>query len=169
LIKTLRSIMSEDPLSLGGVCFELIGHTDPLTLSNLGIEDLPSGLVRFRPPVSYQESCSLAAAADGLLIIDAPAAQSVFLPSKLIEYVGVGRPILGITPPGAAANLIKELGGWVADPSSQEAMKATVVEFLTYLRNARQSGPWGTPEVRSRYEAPVVSKSFEMMLRELLT
>jgi glycosyltransferase involved in cell wall biosynthesis len=169
LVKTLRSIMSEDPLFLDGICFELIGPTYPVTLTNLGIEDLPPGLVRFRPPVSYQESCSLAAAANGLLLIDAPAAKSVFLPSKLIEYVGVGRPILGITPPGAAANLIKELGGWVADPSSPEAMKTTVVEFLSYLRNARQSGPWGNPEVRSRYEAPVVSKSFEMMLRELLT
>ncbi|MDX6403365.1 MAG: hypothetical protein QOH70_820 [Blastocatellia bacterium] len=169
LVKTLRSIVSEGLLSLDGVCFELIGHTDPVTLTNLGIEDLPQGLVRFRPPVSYQESCSLAAAANGLVIIDAPAAKSVFLPSKLIEYVGVGRPILGITPPGAAANLIKELGGWVADPSSPEAMKTTVVEFLSYLRNASLSGPWGNPEVRSRYEAPVVSKSFEMMLRELLT
>jgi glycosyltransferase involved in cell wall biosynthesis len=168
LVKTLRSIMSEDPLSLDGVCFELIGPTDPVTLTNLGIEDLPPGLVRFRAPVSYQESCSLAAAANGLLIIDAPAAKSVFLPSKLIEYVGVGRPILGITPPGAAANLIKELGGWVADPSSPEAMKTTVVEFLSYLRNTLQSGPWGNPEVRSRYEAPVVSKAFEIMLRELL-
>jgi glycosyltransferase involved in cell wall biosynthesis len=169
LIKTLRSIVSEAPLSLDGVCFELIGHIDPITQTSLGIEDLPPGLVRFRSPVSYQESCSLAAAADGLLIVDAPAAWSVFLPSKLIEYVGVGRPILGITPPGAAANLIQELGGWVADPSSPEDMRTTLVEFLSYLRNARQSGPWGNPEVRSRYEAQVVSKSFEMMLRELLT
>ena len=169
LITTLRSIISEGLHSLEGVCFELIGQIDPVVLTNLGIEDLPPSLVRFRPPVSYQESCSLAAAANGLLIIDAPATKSVFLPSKLIEYVGVGRPILGITAPGAAANLIKELGGWVADPSSPEAMKRTVVQFLTYLRKAQQSGPWGNPEVRSRYEAPVVSKSFEMMLRELLT
>lgn len=168
LIETLSSIMADDPRSLDGVCFELIGDIDPTTRANLRIEDLPPGLVRFRPPVSYQESCSLSAAANGLVMIDAPATKSVFLPSKLIEYVGVGRPILGITPPGAAANLIKELGGWVADPSSPEAMKSTVVEFLSYLRNARQSGAWGNPEVRSRYEAPVVSKSFEMMVRELL-
>jgi hypothetical protein len=169
LVETLQSIMSDDPRSLDGVCFELIGDIDPAMVRNLGVEDLPPGLVSFRPPVSYQESCSLAAAADGLLIIDAPAAKSVFLPSKLIEYVGVGRPILGITPPGAAANLIKELGGWVADPSSPEAMKTAVAEFLFYLRNSRQSRSWGNPEVRNRYEAPVVSKSFEMMVRELFT
>ncbi|HKO96089.1 MAG TPA: glycosyltransferase [Pyrinomonadaceae bacterium] len=169
LIETLRSIMSDDPRLLDGVCFELIGENDPATVANLGIEDLPAGLVRFRPPVSYQESCSLSSAANGLLMIDAPAQKSVFLPSKLIEYVGVARPILGITPPGAAANLIKELGGWVADPSSPEAMKTTVVEFLSYLRNSQQSGPWGNPEVRSRYEAPVVSELFEGMVRELLS
>lgn len=168
LIETLRLILSDDPRLLDGVCFELIGDIDPTTLANLRIEELPRGLVRFRPPVSYQESCSLSAAADGLVMIDAPAAKSVFLPSKLIEYVGVARPILGITPPGAAANLIKELGGWVADPSSPEDVKTTVVEFLSYLRNSGQLGPWGNAAVRSRYEAPVVSKSFETMVRELL-
>ncbi len=169
LIDTLRSIMSDDRRLLEGVCFELIGDIDPTTLANLRIEELPPGLVVFKPPVSYQESCSLSAAADGLLMIDAPAAKSVFLPSKLIEYVGVARPILGITPPGAAANLISELGGWVAHPSSVDDMKTTLVEFLSYLRNAPQSDAWGNPEVRSRYEAPAVSKSFEMMVRELLS
>lgn len=168
LIDTLRSIASESLPSLDGVCFELIGQIDPVAQANLRIEELPAGLVRFRPPVSYEESCTLAAAADGLLTIDAPAAKSVFLPSKLIEYVGAGRPILGITPPGAAANLIKELGGWVADPSSAEALKTTMLEFLTYLRNNQEAGPWGKPEVRSRYEAPAVAKKFELMLRELL-
>jgi len=169
LFKTLRAIISEGLVSLDGVCFELIGDIDPTALADSRIEDLPSGLVRLRPPVSYLESCSLAAAAHGLLIVDAPATKSVFLPSKLIEYVGAGRPILGITPPGAAANLIGELGGWVADPSDDVAMKKALAEFLSCLHNAAQSETWGNPEVRRRYEAPVVSKSFEMMLRELLT
>lgn len=169
LIRTLRSILSDNARSLEGVCFELIGVVNPPTLVDSGIENLPSGLITIKPPVSYQESCSLSAAADGLLTIDAPAATSVFLPSKLIEYVGAGRPILGLTPPGAAANLIRELGGWVADPTDDNAMKRTVTEFLSYLSKPEQPEIWGEAEVRRQYEAPVVAKTFEMILRELLT
>jgi glycosyltransferase involved in cell wall biosynthesis len=169
LIRTLRSILSDNARALEGVCFELIGVVNPGTLVDSGIENLPPGLITIKPPVSYQESSSLSDAADGLLTIDAPAARSVFLPSKLIEYVGAGRPILGLTPPGAAANLIRELGGWVADPADDHAMKRTVTEFLSYLRNLEQPGIWGDAEVRRQYEAPVVSKMFEMILRESLT
>jgi hypothetical protein len=43
--------------------------------------------------VGYQESLKLMSEADALLVIDAPADQSVFLPSKLIDYIGAGRPI----------------------------------------------------------------------------
>ena len=169
LIRTLRSILSNNTRALEGVCFELIGVANPPTLVDSGVENLPPGLITIKPPVSYQESCSLSAAADGLLTIDAPAARSVFLPSKLIEYVGAGRPILGLTPPGAAANLIRELGGWVADPTDDNAMKQTVTEFLSYLNKPEQPEIWGEAEVRRQYEASVVSKTFEMILRELLT
>jgi len=169
LIRTLRSILSDNTRALEGVCFELIGVVNPPTLVDSGIENLPPGLITIKPPVSYQESCSLSAAADGLLMIDAPAARSVFLPSKLIEYVGAGRPILGLTPPGAAANLIRELGGWVADPTDDNAMKQTVTSFLSYLNKPEQPEIWGKAEVRRQYEAPVVSKTFEMILRELLS
>nr|MBA2734039.1 exosortase/archaeosortase family protein [Acidobacteriota bacterium] len=42
--------------------------------------DLPEGLVVVKPPIKYLESLSLMASADGLLVIDAPAEKSVFLP-----------------------------------------------------------------------------------------
>jgi glycosyltransferase involved in cell wall biosynthesis len=169
LIRTLRSILSDNARALEGVSFELIGVVNPPTLVDSGIENLPPGLINIKPPVSYQESGSLSAAADGLLTIDAPAARSVFLPSKLIEYVGAGRPILGLTPPGAAANLIRELGGWVADPADDDAMKQTVTDFLSYLKKPGQPEIWGKAEVRRQYEAPVVAEKFEMILRNLLT
>lgn len=169
LIRTLHSILSDNARSLEGVCFELIGVVNPPTLVDSGIENLPPGLIAIKPPVTYEESCSLSVAADGLLTIDAPADKSVFLPSKLIEYVGAGRPILGLTPPGAAANLIRELGGWVADPADDNAMKRTVTDFLSYLSKPEQPEIWGEAEVRRQYEAPVVSKMFEMILRESLT
>ena len=42
----------------------------------------------------FAESARRAAAADVLLVIDAPADESLFLPSKLIDYLPAGKPIL---------------------------------------------------------------------------
>ena len=169
LVETLRSIHADAPRLLAGVRFELVGQVSEGARAESGLESLPEGLVTTRPPVSYSESLSLAARADGLLIIDAPAERSVFLPSKLADYVGAARPVLGLTPPGASANLIERLGGWTADPSDAAAMRRAMEEFLSYLSAARGAPrtPWGEPEVRAQYEARAVAESFESMLGEL--
>lgn len=72
----------------------------------------------FDPPVGYVESLSLMKSADVLVLIDPPHEDYVFLPSKLIDYIGAQRPILGITPlKGPAAPLIREHGGIVVAPT----------------------------------------------------
>ena len=171
LVETLRSILSDAPRLLESVRFELIGQVSEGARAESGLESLPEGLVTTRPPVSYSESLALAARADGLLIIDAPAERSVFLPSKLVDYVGAARPVLGLTPPGASANLIAKLGGWTADPSDASAMRRATEEFLSYLSTTRGGfrTPWGEPTVRAQYEARAVADSFESMLDELLS
>jgi hypothetical protein len=171
LIQTLRSMLATNPQLLERVCFELIGPVNPETLVGLGLEELPEGLISIRPSVNYEESLRLAATADGLLIIDAPAKRSVFLPSKLIDYIGAARPILAFTPQGTAASVIENLGGWVADPLDLEAMKKALEAFLTHLSQTRDEPHrvWGEPKARKTYEASVVADSFENMLRELLS
>ena len=170
LITALRALLAADPSILSDVRFELIGPVDPLTLVDSGLESLPEELIVIKPPVNYQESLSLLASASGLMIIDAPAKKSVFLPSKLIDYIGAGRPVIGLTPPGAAAILIQQLGGWVADPSDGAAMAETLKAFLLRLHQEREhdAPPWGQPLIRRNYEAAVVARSFEEILRELL-
>jgi hypothetical protein len=109
------------------------------------------------------------ASADGLLVIDAPAEESVFLPSKLIDYIGAGRPILGLTPPGTSRNLINQLGGWVARPEDIEGMAAIIKAFLAFLRQkGNQDEAWGSAVIRSQYETRRVAREFETILLELI-
>lgn len=170
LFSALSRILSSNPSILKDVCFELIGPTYDLALDKLGLGDLPEGLVVVKSPVKYLESLSLMASADGLLVIDAPAEKSVFLPSKLIDYVGAGRPILGLTPPGTAATLINQLGGWVADPADLSATAQTTDAFLSYLKRSRENAAdtWGAASIRKKYEATEVAGSFGGILRELI-
>lgn len=169
LFDALSRLLASDAAALADARFELIGPTYDLSLEKLGLGNLPDGLVAVKAPVTYRESLSLMASADGLLVIDAPAEKSVFLPSKLIDYVGAGRPVLGLTPPGTSANLINRLGGWVARPDDVEGMATVIKTFLAFLRsNKNQAALWGAPGVQSQFEAHRVALEFEAILRELI-
>ena len=170
LFNALSAILSSSPALLAGVKLELIGDIDPKTIAESGLETLPADLISIKAPVDYSESLRLIAASDGLFLIDAPAEKSVFLPSKLVDYMGAGRPILGLTPPGAARSLIEQLGGWVASPDNLEEMTRSLHSFLSYLQEHKnaQREFWGDQKTREQYEAAVVAQTFAEILDELL-
>lgn len=170
LFRALAEIAASDCSFLEDVCFEFVGSITDFKLSDVGFDRLPPGLVEFHPTVDYLKSLSLMSAADGLLVIDAPAATSVFLPSKLIDYIGAGRPVLGITPPGTAARLITELGGFVTDPTDHESTVEAVRSFITYLRDHKSDlrTEWGDAQVRERFDAGAVAAKFQQQIEELV-
>ena len=169
LFAAVRQLLDSDPSSLANVHFELIGNLGLQAAEARLIEGLPAEMVSIRPPVGYLESLSLMQSADGLLVIDAPATQSVFLPSKLIDYIGSERPIFGISPPGTAAHLIAELGGWVADPADGAIVRRQLAAFVQFLRKARaeRAISWGRTDIRDRFEISSVSRTFSEIIDEL--
>ena len=86
------------------------------------MERLPDGLWQPYAPVDYRASLRLMPQADALLLIDAALSESPFFPSKLADYLGAGRPILGLTPDGTAADLLRAYGAPVAHPDDQGAV-----------------------------------------------
>jgi len=173
LFQALEILSSKEPELLSRFCFEIIGDVHQLDMEQMGLSRLPPGLVVFGPRVNYAESLAMMTSAAGLMVIDAPVAkntESVFLPSKLIEYVGADRPIIGLTPPGTAAYLIDRLGGWVADPGATDEVAKVLREFLLFVwerRDQRDAG-WGRSEVRSEFEAHNVASKFQEVLAELV-
>ena len=173
LFKALEILSQTDPELLQKFSFEIVGDVHELNLEQMGLSQLPDGLVVLRPRVTYCESLSMMTSASGLMVIDAPVqknSESVFLPSKLIEYVGADRPIIGLTPPGTAASLISRLGGWVADPGSTEQVADVVRQFLSFVwekRHDLESG-WGRSEVREEFEAKAVATKFHEVVMELV-
>jgi len=167
LLRALRELLARDPDLLNEVRFEFVGSTHDLKLNEMGLADLPKGLVTFQSTVSYEESLALMYSADGLLVIDAPAERSVFLPSKLIDYVGAAKPIFGITPPGTASRLITELGGWISDPSNKDATRQALGSFIRFITHRKGSNAeWGDQAVRSRFDAHVVAREFEEIVQD---
>jgi Glycosyl transferase 4-like domain len=168
LYLAIRQLLESDPALLANVRFELIGNLALHPANDGFVDGIPPEMVSIKPPVGYLESLALMRSSDGLLVIDAPAAQSVFLPSKLIDYIGSERPIFGISPPGTATKLIAELGGWIADPADSANVRNQLAAFIQFLRKVRAgSASWGVADVRKRFEISSVSTMFADIIGEL--
>lgn len=100
-LRALAGLVRENPQA--GIEFEIIGHMDP-EFSPL-IEQLGLGRVVVRTPgLPFLECLQRMERADALLLVEAPCASGIFFPSKLIDYVEVGRPVLALSPAGGVVD-----------------------------------------------------------------
>ena len=98
--------------------------------------DIACDVVVATQKVPYLESLSVMRSADVLLVIDAPLEVSPFFPSKLADYMGANRPILGITPAqGATADILRRLGQTTVSPLSTSSIADIVHNLWQSWRN----------------------------------
>lgn len=113
----------------------LVGpHLSPYqgSVRRLGLQSV----VSFAGRTSFSEAQRVAAGADVLLVVDAPSeTSSPFLPSKLIDYLPLRKPILGLTPPaGASADLLRRLGCPVVGPDDVEGIGRAIEHLVAAWR-----------------------------------
>jgi hypothetical protein len=115
-------------------------------------------LVGVHEPVGYLDSLKLMRRSDVLVVIDAPVGngeESVFLPSKLIDYLGSGREILGVTPEkGATARFLKGKGFTTCPGDDVERVAEAIAAAIT---KARRGG--GTQVAGEEYDYMSVAGS----------
>jgi glycosyltransferase involved in cell wall biosynthesis len=127
LFEGVEQIAHQSPHLLKDVSIELIGD---LGKFNAKSYRAAQQIIKCTSTVPYREAIRLMQQAHCLLAIDAPDDISVFFPSKLVEYIGTGRFIVAIAPPGASARIVKELGGTVANPADVEAVVRAIKQIL---------------------------------------
>jgi len=126
-------------------------------------------VVEFTGRRSFAESTSWAAAADVLLVIDAPADNNLFLPSKVIDYLPAGKPILALTPlRGATADLIRSLGYPVVPPDDEQAIAAAIEALLLAQRQGRLRESPQHAAVAQQYDIRRTTAAFAEVLDRCL-
>lgn len=117
LLNMLNRLNQQDNIS-ERIEIVFYGNMD-VTYLNFIKEHRMDGFIKLVGTIPYLESLSVMKDADYLLLIDAPLkkeSESVFLPSKLIDYVGSGRPVIGITPGrGTSAKVLEDIGNITCD------------------------------------------------------
>ena len=111
-------------------------------------------VVKLHGKVSPSMAADAAAAADALLVIDAPSdGASVFLPSKLVDYLAFRKPILGLTPArGATASLLNRLHFPVVQPDDVPAIASAVQALLRQFRQGTLAVDDAFDSVASDYD-----------------
>jgi glycosyltransferase involved in cell wall biosynthesis len=89
-------------------------------LENVGIKKLAEsyGLesnIELKGPLTYKDTLYYCAESEVLLVIEAPYEDGIYLPSKFVDYVQTGRPILAVSPiNGTLHDIISAHGGGIA-------------------------------------------------------
>jgi glycosyltransferase involved in cell wall biosynthesis len=132
------------------------------TVARYGIADA----VTLSGAVPYVAALREAAAADVLVVVDAEAeGASMFLPSKLIDYLMLRKPLLGITPPsGASADLLHRLGFPTAPPNDVDAIEARLRELVTAWKQQQLDVPPQFDAVAAEYDIERTSARFADIL-----
>jgi glycosyltransferase involved in cell wall biosynthesis len=120
-------------------------------------------IVGFRGQVSHREAIARMSRADALLQVTADEPNKGRIQSgKLLEYIGLDRPILAVVPPGHARALLDELDlGIVADPTP-----AGVADGIERLLAA--PAPRRRADVEGRYDRVNLTRRFAALLDEVI-
>lgn len=160
LFQALSNIIKKYPNIHDSLNVQLVGglHEDYRNMvTELGIDKIVSVV----DVVPYLKSLEYILNADVLFLIDAPSdGPSVFLPSKLIEYVGSGNPILGITPlQGASATAIRKLKGIVVAPEDVSGIEEAILFFYKKYKQNELSEFSYSNTIVQQYDATNTTKA----------
>jgi glycosyltransferase involved in cell wall biosynthesis len=168
LFEALAAIHRDSPRILEGVRIELVGNVPSRMFLSSAFRSLPPDLIKKVPTVSYSRSLELMVKSDLLLVIDAPGDGGVFLPSKLVDYLGASVPIMALVPTGASEALVRRLGGYIADPRRPQDVRVVLAQALAEARRRRAEGTksWGNETVTQEYLVDNVAGRFLSIVRE---
>jgi glycosyltransferase involved in cell wall biosynthesis len=151
VFKAISILLSGGKLNQDNFVFEIFGGgmKVPFLIKKYGLENI----VFQKTTVPYAESLNIMRTSDALIVIDGVIKMdSIFLPSKLIDYLGSGRPVLGITPKGGASDrVISKAGGLIADPEDVPGISEVLQRTMDLNSKGKLDSLCPSGEVLSEY------------------
>lgn len=130
LLAALRELLDEGVLTTGNFRVVFAGNLHPDTERRIG--ELGLGDLIDRPgPIPHLDAMRLMLASDSLVLFDPREDGRTYVRSKLYEYLGSGKPIVGVAPEGASRSLLEKTGrGVLADPDDVPGIKAAIKKSM---------------------------------------
>jgi hypothetical protein len=167
LLSALRILSDRAPNLAEKIAVDFFGNMPPDIAAAV---DATPGCTR-HGVVSSEIALQAQLSADVLLTIEPDGGHPLhlhFMPSKNLDYIACGKPILAITPLGSETSRLCAAGhGWAMSPGDS----ATLAERLSAITHAHSAGipPQQPPDLTtSPYRAEAVASSILQALRGLL-
>jgi len=124
--------------------------------------------ITMRPGVPRERVPELIAAADICLIAlrDVPLF-TTFIPSKMFEYLGAGKPVVGAVR-GEAADILREAGACVVPPEDPGALTNALRELASQPERRGAMGRRGRTFVQRHFDRKVLAARYADLLRQVL-
>jgi hypothetical protein len=154
-VKEAMEILKRNGTNLNRLKIQLVGQE--MNREAEILNKVHPGLAETVGPVGYLDSLKLMKSADCLLVVDANLQYSPFFPSKLVDYLGSYRPVVGISPANSfSSTVLREQGFRVFGYGE-------LVDFAGYLKEIMEhsiSMPLPNREKIGRYSAQSVASIF---------
>jgi len=131
LFDALSRILDEYPEESSRLSVSLVGSIEKEFLAHPSLKQLPEGLVQIENQIPYLESLNQMRDCDCLILIEAPVVENRFVPSKLADYLGAGRPIMALSRDAELVEVVRGGGGIVADPENVDEIVEAIMAVLT--------------------------------------
>jgi len=156
-----------------------VGGVRPEQLEIRFVGDMPASLARhisdmglaeyvsWTTSLYYLPSLAEMLAADATMVIDAAFETSPFLPSKIIDYLMLDHPIVGLTGNSSAtAALLSEIGYPVAEPLDVVSIVRLLQKFLSEERGIMMTDSHRT--ARESYSLSTGGRHYTSLFQSLL-
>jgi len=121
---------------------------------------------QFLPEMEHARCVRYLADSDALLVIEAQMTESIFLPTKFVEYAQTRKPILAVAPRhGTIADLLVNYGGGVLADCCSPAAVAAALESLYSSRQSVAAGRCG--RLHSLFTEEAVVAQYDAIFRRV--
>jgi glycosyltransferase involved in cell wall biosynthesis len=151
-LQALHNVLARGAIPRAAVQVRLVGNVGQATVDQVEALEL-ADVVAITGYMAHGQSIGYVLGADVLLLMIAPGPGSEgVLTGKIFEYLAAHRPILALTPPGAAADLLEESrAGIVIDPDDGPAIEHQLVALYDQWRRGALSCT-SDPAVIARFD-----------------
>jgi glycosyltransferase involved in cell wall biosynthesis len=167
IAQALPTVLDAARLSGDGVQWALVGDGPMRSLLLQGVKKRSLTNLHFHPQVPLEQVPPLLASSDALLVtLAAHPTFTAFVPSKLIDFMAVGKPVL-LAAAGESARLLESAGGGISvAPEDPQALADAARWIASHPEEAAAMGRRGRAFARGRLRG-VQAARLERLLVDL--
>ena len=144
-------------------------------LESIGLKDLVKDYdlennISITGPVSYAETLKFCVSSDILIILEEPFIDGIFLPSKFIDYVQTGKPVMAISPiNGTLRDILTKYGGGIAvDCTSVTEITNALIELYDMWQHDKINDIYSSEKLFQLFDPKAVVEIYRGLFDNLL-